>query len=226
MKKSNISKALIAALAAIAVMLFSACGNDNEEVFGAIDPPDGQAAAEAPGGQAGGEDGLAGDGLSGEQAGAEEGLSGGDCPPGAFPFAFAAEDLYGNPVTEKSLGEKRLFFVHYWATWCPPCVGEMPELAEIAVGYSGEVGFFALLDDYTSNADGAVTIAQSAGVPDSFIMVDAGAPGLEGLRSMLDSGYVPTTVLIGPDGGMLGSQLIGSYGKKYADVLDEYLGQG
>ena len=35
----------------------------------------------------------------------------------AFPFAFSGEDLYGNPVTEETLGQKELFVAYLWATW-------------------------------------------------------------------------------------------------------------
>jgi len=141
----------------------------------------------------------------------------------AFPFTFTGTDLYGNTVTEESLGEPQIFFVHYWATWCPPCVNEMPDLAKLAKEYEGRVGFIALLDDYSSNLSGAKRITDSAGMPSSFIMVDANTSGLGTLLSMVQSGYVPTTVIIGGDGRMLGDQLIGSLGGGYAAYLDKYL---
>ena len=70
-----------------------------------------------------------------------------------FPYQFAAMDLYGNPIDERTLGEKEVYFVQYWGTWCPPCVGEMPELAELAYMYGDRVGFIGLDDDYKSNID-------------------------------------------------------------------------
>ncbi|MCL1896550.1 MAG: TlpA family protein disulfide reductase [Clostridiales bacterium] len=227
MRRSNLVKALAPVLAVFVMLLFSACGDDEREALGVMDPPEGPAdTAEAQGGSPVAEDGLTGgaeEGLEGDLGSGAEAVQDGNYPPGAFPFSFAAEDLKGESVTEKSLGQKRLFFVHYWATWCGPCVSEMPELAAIAEGYSEEVGFLALLDDYSSNIDGAKNITRSAGVPDSFIMVDAETPGLEGLLLMVSSGYVPTTVLVGADGEMIGEQLIGSYGRKYAAVLDDCL---
>jgi len=35
----------------------------------------------------------------------------------SFPFKFTVEDLYGEVITDASLGDKDIFFVHYWATW-------------------------------------------------------------------------------------------------------------
>ena len=34
-----------------------------------------------------------------------------------FPFEFMAVDLFGNTVTDETIGEKQMFFIHFWATW-------------------------------------------------------------------------------------------------------------
>jgi thiol-disulfide isomerase/thioredoxin len=147
-------------------------------------------------------------------------------PTVSFPYPFTATDLYGNTVTEQSFGDKSVFFVHFWGTWCPPCVSEMPDLAIVAQNYSDRVGFIALLDDYSNNISGAKTITENAGIPSSFIMVDAYTSGLEEVLELLSSGYVPTTVIIYKDnnGNWTSSdQLIGALGSGYANVLDAVL---
>ena len=143
-----------------------------------------------------------------------------------LPFSFTATDLYGNAVTEKSLGNKQLFFIHYWATWCGPCLQEMPELAQIASDFCDSVGFIALLDDYDSNLSGAQRIVESAGIPQSFIMVDASQREVSGLMRLVQSGYLPTTAIIDCDGNMVAEQLIGAYGDVYAVVLEYLLTNG
>jgi thiol-disulfide isomerase/thioredoxin len=142
---------------------------------------------------------------------------------GIFPFKFTAEDIYGNTVTEESLGSKQLFFVHLWATWCPPCVVEMPDLAVIARDYDDRVGFIGLLDDFSSNLSGAKDIVESASIPDSFIMVDAHSPALRELLPLVRTGYVPTTVLFTASGQIFDPPLIGAYGLGYAEILDVIL---
>jgi thiol-disulfide isomerase/thioredoxin len=139
----------------------------------------------------------------------------------AFPYAFSAEDLYGKTVTEKSLGEKEVFFVHYFATWCPPCVREIPDLATIAKRYGDRVGFIALLDDYQDNKAAAIRLAENAGIP--FFMVDAEHRDFRTLLKMVQSGYVPTTILIGRDGKVIGEQIVGAYGRGYASFIDKAL---
>jgi len=134
-------------------------------------------------------------------------------------FDFTATDIYGNAVTGETLGEKQVFFVHLWATWCPPCINEMPDLAQLALDYGDKVGFIGLLDDYDSNLDGAISIVESAGVPDSFVTLDANDDSVAPLLEAVKSGYFPTTVLITSDG--LSEQIVGAKGSKYVEYLDE-----
>ncbi len=40
---------------------------------------------------------------------------------------------FSNVITNKKVEkfEKRFLFVNFWATWCGPCIGEMPELVKL-----------------------------------------------------------------------------------------------
>jgi len=55
---------------------------------------------------------------------------------------FVLEDLKGGSV---SLGELRgkVVFLHFWATWCPPCLVELPGLQRFVEGL--DKGQYALL---------------------------------------------------------------------------------
>ena len=138
-----------------------------------------------------------------------------------FPYKFTATDLHGNTVTEESLGEKEVFFVHLWATWCPPCVEEMPQLADVVAKYEDRVGFIALLIDYSTDKDVALKLEEATGV--NMINVDAYNRDLTVLYAMVESGYVPTTILIDKDGNIIGDQIIGAYGRMYGSFLDAAL---
>jgi len=141
---------------------------------------------------------------------------------GVFPFSFIAKDLHGNTVTEETLGEKQLFFLHLWGTWCPPCVNEMPDLAVVVEEFGDRVGFLGLLDDFSTNPDGAKRLLESVNMPESFIDIDARLPEIRDLVALVNTGSVPTTVIVAPD-GRVSEPIVGARGPGYADILNYIL---
>jgi DsbE subfamily thiol:disulfide oxidoreductase len=47
---------------------------------------------------------------------------------------FTLNDLDGNPVSLRDL-RGQVVFLNFWATWCPPCRAEMPEIESIHQKY-------------------------------------------------------------------------------------------
>jgi thiol-disulfide isomerase/thioredoxin len=45
-------------------------------------------------------------------------------------YNFTLEDLQGNKVTLSELKGKKVF-LNFWATWCPPCKAEMPDIEKL-----------------------------------------------------------------------------------------------
>jgi thiol-disulfide isomerase/thioredoxin len=87
--------------------------------------------------------------------------------------------------------------VNFWATWCPPCVKEMPELDRFAREFGGR-GWQVL----------GVAIDQAGAVqnflkqtPVGFPIVLAGNEGLSWVRRLGNpAGGLPFSVQFGPDG--------------------------
>lgn len=46
-----------------------------------------------------------------------------------------ALDLYGNAVTDSIFGGYTMTVMNYWATWCGPCIGEMPDFVTLNSHY-------------------------------------------------------------------------------------------
>jgi cytochrome c biogenesis protein CcmG/thiol:disulfide interchange protein DsbE len=76
-----------------------------------------------------------------------------DSPAGSLQFLSAAPEL---PIFDRQ-GKKidlteekdKILIVHFWATWCPPCVEETPELSKFWEQYKnrGDVALYAISVD-------------------------------------------------------------------------------
>ena len=91
----------------------------------------------------------------------------------------------------------RLLIVNFWATWCAPCVEEMPELSALALELSSN-----RLQVIGIGVDSAAKIAEFARKHQiSYPLLVAGASAVQMLRPLGNtSGGLPFTLVIGRDG--------------------------
>ena len=139
-----------------------------------------------------------------------------------FPFEFEAEDLYGNIVTHESFGERELFLLYFWTTWCRVCIIAMPGMAELATEFYDRMGFVSLLGDFESGREAAILLTEDANAP--FFSVDIMLEDFEPLIPFIDSGFVPTTALIDAQGNMIGDMVMGSNIDGLRDKINAALG--
>ena len=48
--------------------------------------------------------------------------------------------MKGDPVRFEELNEKPVF-LNIWATWCPPCIAELPGIEDLHENYGNDVSF-------------------------------------------------------------------------------------
>jgi thiol-disulfide isomerase/thioredoxin len=89
-----------------------------------------------------------------------------------------------------------LVVVNFWATWCVPCVKEIPELSKISNGYGKKVQFVGIGID---SADKIAEFQQKS--PASYPLLVAQTDGSDLVREFGDSaGGLPFTIVIDQKG--------------------------
>jgi thiol-disulfide isomerase/thioredoxin len=117
--------------------------------------------------------------------------------------ALSLTDSQGKPQ-KLSQWQGKFLLVNFWATWCAPCVEEMPELSELQKDLiKSNIQLIGLGIDSPSNIS---EFAQKYQI--SYPLFAAGVVGTDLSRQMGNqAGGLPFTVLISPDGNVLKSYL-------------------
>lgn len=141
---------------------------------------------------------------------------------------FTAQDLQGNGVNQEILKGKKLTMVNVWATFCGPCINEMPDLGALAQEYADKgVQIVGLLSDANAS-DGSVSASQ---VELAQEIVDAtGAnylhiiPGTDMMGLLYQITSVPTTFFVDETGKQVGTAYVGAKSKDaWATIIDQML---
>lgn len=135
--------------------------------------------------------------------------------------AFTAEDLAGEPVDQTIFADHDLTLINIWATFCGPCLGEMPDLAALHEEY-GDRGFqvVGICADIVDPQTGAL-------YPDLYqkALELEKQTGAEVYRNLNPAGdilqnYVnptvsafPTSVFVNAQGEQVGDMIVGSCDK-------------
>ena len=122
--------------------------------------------------------------------------------PAAAPAALPAGAFVDEDGSRVSLGDfrGRLVLVNFWATWCGPCVREMPSLDRLQAAF-GDGDFVVLgLSEDRGGWDRIAPFRARLGLAHMRLLHDAGS------RFMFASRIrgLPTTILVGRDGRELG----------------------
>lgn len=124
-----------------------------------------------------------------------------------------AVDMKGNPVDAGIFSDYDITAVNIWATWCGPCVGEMPDLAEVYKNLPENANLITICTDGAEERETAEEILSQAGA--EFITICGDEEMSNGLLGNVYS--LPTTVFVNRNGELVGSPYVG------AGSYDEYM---
>jgi thiol-disulfide isomerase/thioredoxin len=118
-------------------------------------------------------------------------------------YGWILSDLDGRPVPFARYRGKAVL-LNVWATWCPPCVAELPTIARLARSARLErVAFVCVavqkdrdaVREFLKDKDWPMTFLHAAEIPPAFTTTD---------------GAIPATFLIAPDGFIAASAVGGA----------------
>ena len=127
--------------------------------------------------------------------------------PIRYAFSFSAQTLDGATMTEAFFGQHDLTMVNVWASWCPPCRGELGELGQLYQKLPANVGFLSVTIDDPGDLADAKTLLEQNGC--AFPCLDGQASdGL--MRGFLnDVMAIPTTIVFDRSGNQVGEWIVG-----------------
>jgi rhodanese-related sulfurtransferase len=144
--------------------------------------------------------------------------------------SFTAYDLSGVPVDESVFAGHKLTMINIWATFCGPCLREMPELGQLARDYADHgVQIIGMVADVPQNEDG--TFPQEQVNTARELVKKAGAdylhllPSADLVRAKLGQvSSVPETIFVDEKGNLVGESYVGARsGEAWGQILDSLL---
>lgn len=144
-----------------------------------------------------------------------------------YILTFEADTIDGEPLTSDCFAQSKLTMINVWATYCNPCLSEMPDLGEIAASYdTEEFQIIGIISDI-SKESGQEDIENAK---ELIAQTEANYPHLllnESLYSNLVGAIdsVPTTFFVNQKGEVLG-YIIGANSKEtWEEVINELLAE-
>ncbi|WP_258098460.1 TlpA family protein disulfide reductase [Marinoscillum pacificum] len=129
-------------------------------------------------------------------------------------YNFLLTDINGEEVSFSEF-KNQTVFLNFWATWCPPCIAEMPDIDDLYQKKGSEVSFVMISLD--ENRIKAKEFVEHKGYDFPIYYLKTGLPKTYSTSS------IPTTYVISPAGQMV----VENHGmakydtENFRDLLDE-----
>ncbi|MFY0607010.1 MAG: TlpA family protein disulfide reductase [Cyclobacteriaceae bacterium] len=117
--------------------------------------------------------------------------------PQAADFNFVLTDVNGDDLPFSELKGETIF-LNFWATWCPPCIAEMPDIESLYQSVGDSVRFVMVSVDKDQTKAKAFVELKRYEMPIYFAN--------SGIPREFQSRSIPTTFIISPSGNIVVKQ--------------------
>jgi thiol-disulfide isomerase/thioredoxin len=108
-------------------------------------------------------------------------------------YQWLLKDGTGKTVSLEAYKGK-IVFINFWATWCPPCIAEMPSIQKLYTDYQDKMVFLFITTDSFEKAN-AFMVKENLTLP---VYQSVTNPPLE-----MESSTIPATYLIDQSGNVI-----------------------
>ena len=137
------------------------------------------------------------------------------------PYLDFTGQLLGGGEFTLSDHEGKVIFLNFWATWCGPCVGELPAFPRLMEKYGDDLALVTV--DLGEDEQTVADFIEENGYEFPVVLDTDGAIG-----KLYPTEGIPYTVVIAPDGTIAGTSLgAGSADEmfqQYSAMIDKVMG--
>jgi len=108
-------------------------------------------------------------------------------------YAVQLEDLQGNAHSLEDF-KRKVIFMNLWATWCPPCVGEMPDIHNLYQSIASEKEIVFVMLSLDEDIEKVKKFIKRKEFQFPVYVLKGGLP------PVYNATVIPTTYVISPEG--------------------------
>src|SRR5699024_9641525 len=131
-------------------------------------------------------------------------------------YHLILEDQNGNTLKMSDL-EGKVVFINFWATWCPPCIAEMPNINKLYQNYGNDDQVVFLMISLDRNFDKAKRFLHKKDFNFDIYYPKSNIP------KAFESRGIPNTFVLAKDGSIAYSKMgMGNYNTtKFKNFLED-----
>ena len=132
---------------------------------------------------------------------------------------FEAETFSDEKFTKEDFAKYDLTMINVWASWCGPCIGEIPALQELKEMLPENMNIITINADAHESGDISREILEENNVTFDTLIPEE----VLGLEILSNVQAYPTTIFVDRDGNVVGEQLRGVPASNVAEVYFEVM---